>query len=448
MTLDGTTAYTTMVTSQTGGKHQITVQVAGAGGTVLTRSSVTISLVNSNSVPLVLERSEPANSATGIAPNAPINLYFNKVIDPSKLSVSVKESVHGMDYDLSNQVGVGFSQLPKPTLVRIDHDMQPIAGGIRTYPGNRFVTFELAGRLAYGGNEYVDVSYDGTTIGRFAYQVQPLPTIVGGDVCDQNGVPIGDMTVQLPRYNLTTKTDSSGNFSFGSGSDLSTALPEGRYTVVINPGMQDPDFGTVSRAVSVTQSRINNLGRIRVPQLDSSQPFVRIEGGESQALLAGGGLILDLSQATLVFPGDGGNVGNVHADFQNAGQFSFPVFHGAMPQWLFSVQPGGIAVQGNVSLRIEMPMLFGNYLYVPPTDTLVALLALNPDSQTIEPIGVGRVDGHAVVSVTPIALRRLDYLGYALMTNAKSLQVLADYRAGKIASLAEFQSALTDASGF
>ncbi len=52
------------------------------------------------------------------------------------------------------------------------------------------------------------------------------------------------------------------------------------------------------------------------------------------------------------------------------------------------------------------------------------------------------------LSITPLALRRLDYLGYALVTNEKSLQVLADYRDGKIASLAAFQSALTDASGF
>lgn len=444
MRLDGNMAVTQLLTSENSGSHAIAVQVADANGTVLARSVVNIELNNADDVPVNLLRTEPANSEAGISPNAPIVLYFNKHVDPDKLNVTVKETQHGKDYDLSNQVGAGFTRIPDPKLVQIDHDMQPIMGAIQTYPSGRIVTFTPTHRLGYGAHEYLTVQYDGQEMKRFSFQVQALPTIIAGTVSDEKGDSVKGLTVQMPDFDLATKTDSNGNFSFGAGADVKAALPSGKWRLVVNPGMQDPAYGSEIKIVEVVKSRVTTLRTIKTPFINRNTPFVSIGAGNSNSQLAGGDLKLDLSQARLVFPGSGASTGNVHIEFLTMGQYAFPVTRGAVPQWLYNVQPSGIKVDGAVSVQFQMPKLYGSDLYIPHDGTLVALMGLNPSTGLIEPIGVGEIQGHTVRSVTPIHPQRLDYLGYAFVSK-KGAQVLADYKDGKIANLAALRSALVEA---
>jgi len=54
-----------------------------------------------------------------------------------------------LDYDLSNQQGAGFTELPDPKLVEVHRDMEPVPGGLALFPGNRMVSFHAGRRFAY-----------------------------------------------------------------------------------------------------------------------------------------------------------------------------------------------------------------------------------------------------------------------------------------------------------
>ncbi|HEX6549673.1 MAG TPA: hypothetical protein VF117_03290, partial [Gammaproteobacteria bacterium] len=220
-----------------------------------------------------------------------------------------------------------------------------------------------------------------------------------------------------------------------------TAIPAGRYDVVINDKMKDGTYGSLHTTADVQLSRLNVLPPMKLATINTNTPYVTVSSHEAQAIFPDNALTLDLSQARLIFADTGRESGNLHLDFQTAGQFSYPVAKGAMPQWLYSLQPSGVAVQGSVGITIEMPALYGSYSYVPQDGTLVVMLGYDPDTQTIEPVGVGTISGHTITSVGSLPLQNLDYIGYAIV-NTASQTILTDYRDGKITSLGQLRSAL------
>ncbi len=102
----------------------------------------------------------------------------------------------------------------------------------------------------------------------------------------------------------------------------------------------------------------------------------------------------------------------------------------------------GIEVSGSLSVAIKMPVLYGSYEYVPLVGERVVLVALDPASLTIVPVGVGRVDvqQNRVVSEKALTVERLDILGYARVNPTKQ-ETLKQFAEGEI-TLARLTAAL------
>jgi hypothetical protein len=108
---------------------------------------------------------------------------------------------------------------------------------------------------------------------------------------------------------------------------------------------------------------------------------------------------------------------------------------------VYAVQPIGVAVEGPVGVRINLPRRAGSFAYVDAMQGLVLMVGLDPESLSIAPIGVGRIDKAArqVVSITPLQLARLDYIGIStVFADPAQLQRVVD---GQL-SLAELTASM------
>ena len=190
----------------------------------------------------------------------------------------------------------------------------------------------------------------------------------------------------------------------------------GRYRTVVNPGLKNRSFGTVELLIRVIEGRLNSVGSVKVPILNPDEPFRSIAGGQEQVLLAGGELILNLSDAILGFP-DGRNQGEVHVQFMNLNEIPYPSRPSAVPHWVFGVQPMGVEVTGNVELEVAMPTLYGSHDYIAQIGEWVILVGYDTNALQLVPVGVGLVDEptRKVISEGSVKLQRLDYIGYALV---------------------------------
>jgi hypothetical protein len=435
MALDGRVATATLLTTLAGGEHPIRVELRDAVGELKASASTQVTLVDPAAVALAVTRSEPENAGAGVDPNGPIAIYFNQTIDPALLHVSVKETVHGKDYHTDD--ASGFTQIRDPEVVDVNRDMEPVSGALAYYPANRYVTFHPERRFAYGAEVYVEVSYHGDELSRFSYAIKPIPTLAAGVVVDQLSEAVGGLEVTLPDLGLGTTTNANGNYVFRSGDQGD--LPGGRHRLVVNPGLANPLYGTLEAWANVEQGRVNSLSTLIVPLLNPAVPFVQIAGGEAQTLLAGGDLILDLSEATLLFP-DGRPLGNVHVQFLTGSQVSFPPAGSAVPHWVYGVQPAGIQADGTLGVTIQMPSLYGGHEYVPPDGTLVVMLGFNTQAKVIEPVGVGEIQQLTVRGIGKLPMQSLDYIGYALVDEDVQ-PLLEQYRDGTM-TLQALQTAL------
>lgn len=445
MLIDGTMANAVLATLQTEGEHRIDVQLRDAQGDITTQTGVTITLVNTDAVALNVARSEPENTQSKVDPNEPVSIYFTKALDTRLLQVQVHETVHGQQFDLASQKGMGFTDLPEPQMIQVNRDMEAVNGALAYFPGNRFVTFHADRRYGYGADVYVTVTYDGAELSRFTFRVKDIPTLVEGAVTDQLNTPLAGVTVTLPALQQTTKTDNNGNFSFRIDRDAPVVPESRRYRLVINPGMKDPRWGSADVWANLSKGRLNGVGKQLLPLLNRSIPYITLRGGNPQTLVARGNMTLDLGSATLLFP-DGRSRGNAHIQFLTGNALSHNPMPIGMPHWLYGVQPGGIEVSGGVGITIQMPKLGGSYDYIPADGTLVLMLGFNPQSKIIEPVGTGRIQNRQVSSIGKLPLQTLDYLGYALVTDTAQT-VLQQFAAGEIGSVRELKAALEAVEG-
>lgn len=197
-----------------------------------------------------------------------------------------------------------------------------------------------------------------------------------------------------------------------------------------NPGFRDTRYGTVSFRISVAQGRLNQMDRRIVPALDPNVNFVPIQGGQ-QVTLLGGDLVMDLSDARLVFP-DLNTRGPIHAQFTDFSQFTYGLGPLANGHWLYFIQPSGIAVEGSIThIDIAMPPMLGSHDYVPANGYYVLMLGLDNHNQLIVPLGVGQIENYRVRSVGPLHYQRLDAIGYA-MVPYEWQAILAQYANGEI----------------
>lgn len=446
MALDGETARRSMAAQLLEGDNRLIVQVRDAGGQLRARKTINFRALSTVAEALALESSSPAAGAQATAPNEPLILYFNQALPLDEITLDVSQSVHGPGYDLSNQRGVGFTELPEPELVQINIDRVPVLGSRAPFNNRQVLGFYPREPLHYGATVYVEVSHQGSSLGRFSYQVQDLPTIVSGAVTDIFNQPIASVLVSLPQLGLSSRTDAFGNYNFGGGEDLATPIPAGRYKLLINPGQDDPAWGSVDQWLSVQRSRAIRTVPHKLPVIASTEPFVTLRGGD-QFSLHRGAISLDLGDAELRFA-RARSQGNVQVQMLLAEDLPHRSSPAAVPIFAWHLQAGadglpGIGVEGSVGLRLQIPSYLGGYDHVPFDETRVLMLGLDERSGQLVPVGVGKVEGRSIVNTTDLHFDRLDYIAYAFVTNEGYPHLLA-YERGEYRSLGQLRAKLEE----
>ncbi len=398
--------------------HQLSLAVQNSAGDTLAAAASTFSVQDLDAVPLAVTTLKPANGAAGVEPNDFIALYFNKAVDPALLQIEVLETAHGKTY-ADAAPGASITELSAVELVEVHRDREPVPGGVSILPGNQMAAFYPARDLAYGAEVFVTAIYDGTELMRAAYNIRPLPTLVEGFVTDGAANPVAGIQVQIDGLDFAAVTNSDGAYSFGFGMDAATGLPAGRHKLIVNPGRRNSQWGTLDYWVRVAEGRLSSVPAIRLPKIDARIPFRRIVSGQAANLLADGALKLDLSAAQLTFA-DLRDQGDVHAQFLSVGQLPYAPMAYATPLWMFCLQPAAVEVSGPVGLTLAVPARDGGYTYLDNFGPLVVLVGLDPDALVLVPVGVGRLDDDTktVVSQGAVHLQRLDFIGYAHMTEA------------------------------
>ena len=395
------------------GDHELVVTVESASSQLLTSASASFSVIDEQSLPVEVERTEPADGATDVEPTVFAAFYFNREIDPGLLEVAVEETVHGESY-VSAESGAGIAEFGAVELEEIHRDRQPVPGGTVVLPDSLAAAFYPEGNFAYGSEVFVSVVYGGTGIFRSKFAVRPLPTLVQGAVFDQFMRPLEGIEVSLEEAGQSAFSDADGVFGFGFGRPVGDMLPEGRWRAVANPDLQNPKYGSVEAFFSIREGELNGVEPMLLPLLNPEVPFVALRGGEPEVLMAEGELRLDLSEAEILFP-DGADRGSAHAQFATAEQLPYRFLPEAVPSWAFCIQPGGIRISGNPKVVFALPPLAGGYDYVESIGERALIVGLDAESLLIVPVGVGRVDGdlRTLESEGSLDLERLDVLGFA-----------------------------------
>ena len=412
--------------------NSIRFEVRDDSNELLAAKELPITLINGDTIPLSVEKTVPENGDKYYQPHHPIKLYFNKVVELDRVTVTVRETFHGQTYSTERISSAQLDNVYQGQLVEVHKNNEAVAGGLSLVPGERIVEFYPDKDISYGAQVFVDVSYDGTSLKRFAYNVRSRPTFVAGTVYNQIQQSIPNIEVSIPELKLTTLTDVHGTFSFGAGIKPENNIKTGRYRVVVNENGKNPKYGTTQQDVSVQAGVLNNNKMIRIAALDPSIAHNRIASGVSNTI-SSGNLVLDASQARFQFA-HGESAGNVHVQRVEIGEMLYvPALDELVPFWMYQIQPQGIKVVGDLQIEITAPSLYGSFDYLPPNGTYVVLAARDEKSLLIKPVGVAVVQDGKMISQGKVHLDRLDYIGYVFVENDNKTQsILSDYANGQI----------------
>ncbi|WP_299941179.1 hypothetical protein [uncultured Microbulbifer sp.] len=393
---------------------------------------------NRYTAPLELLRTEPVNLATGIEPNEPVVLYFNKGFNPEKMTVTVTETAHGKTYVNNDPLGTNFLMAKGSVLEEIHRQQSIVPGGLSQLPGDNIYAFYPERDFAYDGQVQVEVKYRGVDIygedeeekiNQFRFQIRPLPTMIEGVVVDQFGQSVENVKVSIDQLDRDTFTDNEGAFSFGYGDNATNTIKGGLYRLSINPNLTNPRFGEISKQVNVANGELNSAGVIKLAVLNKAMPFQNLASGSS-AVLANGELTMDLTNTSLRFP-NGAEEGGVHVNMLRAQDLTMRAISGLQPNWAFGLQPQGITINGKLGLSIKAPSLNGSYDYLPEDGKLVLLMAKDRDQDMMIPVGVGQINNKTIESLAPINVPVLDYLAYVLVPDSAQ-EMLQRYADGEI----------------
>lgn len=430
LTVVGTLASGDVTVPPQAGTYTLNYQVLNAQNIIVASTTRQVRVTDETAIPVELVRYSPENNANNREPNQPVELYFNKAIDPSKLTITVSETLHGNTYLNLDPSGADFLTAQGYQLQEVHRDNEIVPGAVSVLPGNQSFAYYANRHFGFNADVYVDVIYDGNELGRFNFKIRQLPTFIIGGVVDQFGQPLSGVPVKLTSLNRTTTTNNDGSFAFGFQEAAGNEIPGGRHELIINPDFAVPGYGTQVRTINLQQGRKNEISLSRLPELHPDIPFQLISADQGLVSLAGDELRLDLTGARLLFK-NGRTSGNLQVQFMPYSQLNAAVTPGAWPQWMFAGQPRGVAVENAISVDIKMPMLNGGYGYIPPETQLVVLMGYNPEREAIEPVGIGRIENYRVVSTGKVTFKTLDYIGYALVESSKQplLQDVVDGKA-------------------
>ncbi|KPA16402.1 hemagglutinin/hemolysin-like protein, partial [Candidatus Magnetomorum sp. HK-1] len=411
---DDTTATGNIALTPSTDSHELVAMIIDENKTVKMTKSTNFWVRHYDDLPLSILKIEPENGASGVAPNASIDISFNRSVDPLKLTATVLQTVHGMAYSLSEK-GTGLSQLSNISLEEIHKDRESLEIDLSYFPEKKMLSIHTKEDTTYGAQIYLSLRYDDTEILSSDFNIRPLPTFIQGNVSDQQMNALKGITVDLSTMNRTTETDENGIYAFGFGDSADQSIPPGRYKITINPGLKNASYGTTSLWINVQEGCLNYTSKGILPYLNQHQPYVPVISGQV-ASLNDGNLILDLRSADVIFPDDRKS-GLVHVQFIEYGQFQYQVTQSVSPNWMYTLHPSDIAVLGNVQLTIKAPMLQDSYEYLSSIGQYVVLIGLDPDTLTLKAVGVGKVnlEEHTIDSTGKVYLKQLDYLGYALV---------------------------------
>nr|MBV6628514.1 choice-of-anchor A family protein [Oceanococcus sp. HetDA_MAG_MS8] len=380
-------------------------------GEVLVAATTQITLINEDSIPLDISRSEPAISAADVPPTADVQLFFNRPVDMTQLDIQIRETVHGFDFLPPRDAGGDFPLLDNIEPIEVHRDLQPVAGRLAQAIDRRNVGFLPERDFAYGATIFVDVSYAGQLIRRYQFQIRPTPTLVQGVVLNTGMAPLAGMRVDLPALGLSTRTDGNGAYFFGFGA-TTPHLPGGRYELRVNNDLERPQYGEFINSVSLQDGRFNDVGLVRLARINPDVPYRPLASGQAEVVLDSGDLRLDLTAVELSFA-DRRRQGLAHVQFLRADDVLVRRHVAATPNWLYAVQPQGIEVEGELGLNINLPGYFGDKSYLPPNGTYVLLVGRDPGSLMLVPTGVGVINAGRLQSLRS-EYQLLDYIGYSL----------------------------------
>ncbi len=432
MTRNGLVGTLTATVPTDQAEHTLAVQVQNSDGQALADTQTRFTIKNMDNVPLAVTSQVPANGATGVEPNAFIALYFNKAIDPALLSIEVLETAIGQTW-AKTAAGADITQLSNVRMTSVENVRSTVAGGLAFFPENSMAAFYPEADFTYGGTVFADVSYDGKVLARSTFAVRPLPTLVQGFVTDQFQTPLEGIRISIPSLGKSALTDKEGSYNFGFGQPDSAMIPAGRYRAVANADRTNAAFGSIEFFAAIEEGRLNTLGAVTLPFLDPRTPFRHAQSRQGTPLpLDDGNLTLDLGDADLVFP-DGDSRGAIHVQFTRIQDCAYQPLPAAYPSWVYAIQPGGIEVNGTVTVAMAIPKLNDSHDYVAGIGERVIIVALDPDALQIVPVGIGLVDAdlNMVTSERPLAMDRLDIIGYAV-TASDNQELLARYARDEI----------------
>ena len=432
MNVSNSIASASISISATQGLHTFTIKVVNSENVLLMSQTESFNINNLKNTPLTVIKQEPENNTINVEPNDFIAFYFNKSINPEMLTISVTENAHGEIYSPTRQ-GAEFTEMSDIKRLEVHRENEPVPGGLSYFPNNIMTAFFPKRDYAYGGQVYVTLTYENEILWRSSFQVRPLPTLIQGFVADQFMIPLEGIDVYLPKLDKISQTDINGCYGFGYGKPADQSIPEGRYLAIVNPELKNSTYGSLEFWINVEAGYLNKTDVKMIPVLNPEVPFVRIKSHQNiPAILAANELIMDLKDTQLSFP-DGRNEGDIHVQFMKLNQIGYQCFTGAMPHWAFVIHPSGIEVSGNLQLTFTIPDLYESFEYISNLPEYVLLVGFDPKSLQIVPVGGGQMDKqtNTVSSVGLVHLKRLDYLGYALMPE-KAQPLLIDYINGEI----------------
>jgi len=418
------------------------------GDSLVSQTQRWITVSQATSVELMLERMEPANMSDNNEPNAPIKLYFNQPVELDKISLVVKETLHGKTWINSEPKGGDFIDKYGPQLQTIHREFKPVAGALSVLNDDLIVEFSPTESFGFNAQIHTQLFYDGQLMDESRFHIRPLPTLVMGSVTDNMGQSLAGIPVSLTDLKLHSQTNHDGSFSFGFKSNQS--IPGGTYQLAINPadpiqGHHNPRYGNQAFNITLQQGRKNKLMPISLQIVDNTMSWQALQSGASNVVLSGGDLRLDLSDATIHF-NNNLNDGSVQTQFVSYDQIRANKTTGLEPLWMFATQPRGLQVQGRVGVDMIIPQYAGSYEYLPDNTRYVMLLGYDFDRQSIMPLGVGQVEHTRVKSVKALPYTSLDYIGYALLPYAQDiLEALAQEQLTLAQAMAQIQARLSAA---
>lgn len=393
------------------GDYQLVISATSGAYVTQLQGGITVNSIAD--IPLEIVSSTPELNGTAYEPDTSLVVNFNRPVDPAKVAIEVRRTLHGETYVNKESSGADFFNSKGAELQEVHISRELVEGGISWVEGNRTMIFYPESDLGYNANIYWDIKYEGEVLESFRFNTRGLPTFIDGGLIDSLGQMRSDVTVTIKELGVNTRTNSDGGFAFGYNTPASENIPDGEYTFVVNPGRKIAELGVIEVPVSVVGGIRNRISLITVPNVDQSIAPSGYAPGVTELWLAGGDIKLGLQASGLIMPEEGSGV---HAQFIPMSSNVRPVDEELAVFWLYQMQPFGIRPVDELDIKIKLPKFRGTYDYLltqGQEDYNVLIVGYNPDKNLIEAVGVGLISGTTLTSAEGINLPSLDYLGYA-----------------------------------